>query len=98
MENLDFEGKTSNEILEELAQAAEWLRDQYTNAKPLLPTSIAIAADSDDVQAAFFWQANRKHLPVLIDSTRHVKTPETHPSNFVATEIIAPDGTVYPQI
>jgi hypothetical protein len=72
MDPLDFEGKTSNEILEDLAQATEWLAAQFAAAKPLLPSTVAVAAE-DDVQAAFFWDANRKHLPVLAQATRHVK-------------------------
>ncbi|MFN8994832.1 MAG: hypothetical protein ACK5X3_14390 [Pseudomonadota bacterium] len=74
MDPLDFEGKTSNEILEELALATEWLAAQFAAAKLLLPSTIAVAAE-DDVQAAFFWDANRKHLPVLAANARYLKVP-----------------------
>lgn len=88
-DNIDFENKTTNEILELLAEASDWLCEQYTAAKQLLPPSVALAADSDDPQASFFWQANTKHIPVLSASTRHVKI--TDPNDGVAVSPQLPE-------
>lgn len=72
MEPLDFSGKTSNEILEELAATSEWLAAQYEAAKPLLDSSAAELA-TYDTEAQFAWQAGRQHLLVLAAATRKLK-------------------------
>ena len=82
MDALDFSGKTSNEILEELALAAEWLAEQYAAAKPFLSTEVAEAADAD-TQGLFFWNAHRSVLPVLATCARHlIVAPPPPPIEF----------------
>jgi hypothetical protein len=78
MDPLDFDGKTSNEILEELALATEWLAAQFATAKPLLSAEVAEAADSD-TQGLFFWNANRSVLPTLASCARHLIVPPPPP-------------------
>lgn len=78
MEPLDFAGKTSNQILEELAAAAEWLAAQYESAKPHLDVSIADKAVTD-LECQFAWQAGRQHLPTLVNATRRLIAPPDTP-------------------
>lgn len=88
MNNLDFTDKNQNEVLEELAIAAEWLAAQYAAGLATLSASTLLElVQSTDPQKRFFLDAATQHLPVLITCTRVIKsaslpTPSPEPPEF----------------
>ncbi len=82
MENLDFEGKTHNEILDMLAEATAWLRDQLSAARPIVFSHPQMIGKMDQM-ILYFMQADIAHLPTLISCITAQKVVE--PAEFPVT-------------
>lgn len=75
MENLDFSGKSQNEILDELIDRTMWLSAQYKAAIEALPPAAVINGfQSGDAAQKFFLFSGSDHLPNMAVAAASMKT------------------------